>query len=563
MTFTLPICYTKGAKQLSKNVVDDLELIDSKSDESSIYETIFTPKDASTKQIVQQMAQYITTDINFLKQTQQLIGDCKDMGMLGDPNTDEMMTLLNEMRGDTGFCQKYLYVDWNFAKCLNQNASFLHIMSLYNIASPLLSIFLPILALIVPFIILYFQKGKCIASEYIDLLKKCIGNHSIFKMFTQFHEMDTSNRIYISLSSAFYVFSIYQNILTCVRFYSNLQKIHTHFQKWKHYVEDTLVRMKYFIEKIESNKCDAYNMFHCKLIEYSNKMETFLKRFQSMSLPFSFSFSKIKELGEIMKLFYELHEDDLLYETLTYSFGFNGYYQLFCNILPMVNENKLTKTTIRMKPCVAKWKQMVYPKFIHSDSIKNNCKLNKNMIITGPNASGKTTTLKTSLLNIILSQQIGFGCFESFQMHPFSHIHSYLNIPDTSGRDSLFQAEARRCKEIIDLVDSNPSETHFCIFDELFSGTNPEEATQSAVAFVNYLCGRKNVSFMLTTHYLNICYLMKDNERIINYQMSVDKINKEEIKFTYSLKKGISKIKGGIQVLRDMNYPKEILHHCT
>ena len=33
------------------------------------------------------------------------------------------------------------------------------------------------------------------------------------------------------------------------------------------------------------------------------------------------------------------------------------------------------------------------------------------MIITGPNASGKTTTLKSSLINILLSQQIGFGCF--------------------------------------------------------------------------------------------------------------------------------------------------------
>lgn len=99
---------------------------------------------------------------------------------------------------------------------------------------------------------------------------------------------------------------------------------------------------------------------------------------------------------------------------------------------------------------------MFYPKFINNDPsliIKNDCNLNKNMIITGPNASGKTTTLKSALINILLSQQIGFGCFESLKLTPFTNLHCYLNIPDTSGRDSLFQAEARRCKEIIDCID--------------------------------------------------------------------------------------------------------------
>ena len=89
------------------------------------------------------------------------------------------------------------------------------------------------------------------------------------------------------------------------------------------------------------------------------------------------------------------------------------------------------------------------------------------MIITGPNASGKTTTLKSALINIILSQQIGYGCFESLKMCPYDTIHCYLNIPDTSGRDSLFQAEARRCKEIIDIIHLEKDKTHYCIFDEL------------------------------------------------------------------------------------------------
>ena len=56
----------------------------------------------------------------------------------------------------------------------------------------------------------------------------------------------------------------------------------------------------------------------------------------------------------------------------------------------------------------------------------------------------KQLYLKTSLFNIILSQQIGCGFYKSAKINPYNYIHCYLNIPDTSGRDSLFQAEAQK-----------------------------------------------------------------------------------------------------------------------
>ena len=132
------------------------------------------------------------------------------------------------------------------------------------------------------------------------------------------------------------------------------------------------------------------------------------------------------------------------------------------------------------------------------------------MIITGPNASGKTTILKSTSINIILSQQFGVGFYDSSIINPYTHIHSYLNIPDTSGRDSLFQAESRRCKDIIDIIDqSTESDRHLCIFDELYSGTNPDEATKSAYALLLYLSENNNVDFALTTHYHKLCKKIK------------------------------------------------------
>jgi DNA mismatch repair ATPase MutS len=120
------------------------------------------------------------------------------------------------------------------------------------------------------------------------------------------------------------------------------------------------------------------------------------------------------------------------------------------------------------------------------------------------------------------------------------------------------QAEARRCKEIIDSIKDNPNKLHFCIFDELYSGTNPIEAVNNANAFMNYISKHSNVTFMLTTHYVSLCGKLESNKTIQNYKMHCTE-NNDNIEFHYTMKKGISYIKGGFKVLNDMNYPKEIL----
>jgi DNA mismatch repair ATPase MutS len=137
----------------------------------------------------------------------------------------------------------------------------------------------------------------------------------------------------------------------------------------------------------------------------------------------------------------------------------------------------------------------------------------------------------------------------------------------------LLQAEARRCKQIIDAVKETPTtESHLCVFDEIYSGTNPEEAVQSAFAVMKYLANKPNVSIMLTTHYVELCQKMKDHPNMVNNRMKVTLLNDlkdttgkgaskfvQDFKYTYLLEKGISKVKGGVKVLIDMKYPEEIL----
>jgi hypothetical protein len=589
--FKIPICYNKNVQKLNEHIVTDLELVNSiEQDEPSIYNNVFKPNNKPASKVIEQFANYYTTDTNYLKDTQQLIKSINSEELtnihskhsFSDFELNDVVSLWEEIKGETGFHEKYLYIDWAFAKQLNNNSSFLQLMSIYNIASPILSLCLPIFVLIIPFFIIKLKGIELNIKEYIEILKVLISNHSIFKVFTQFHQVDNSQKIYLVISAAFYLFSIYQNILICIRFYSNMQKIHNYLYKFRKYLSYTLDLMNYHSSK--TTELTNYNQFNIVIDSKKNVLSKLYEELNKIT-PFTFSFSKIGEIGHIMCLFYQLYNNDNYNDALLYSFGFNGYFNMISQTGNNVEEKKLVKTQFidnkkgegegevekkeeekekgkrEKRKGNPVFKKMYYPKFINDDDltiIKNDCNLNKNMIITGPNASGKTTTLKTALINVILSQQIGYGCFESLKLYPYDNIHCYLNIPDTSGRDSLFQAEARRCKDIIDCINEKNDSTHFCIFDELYSGTNPEEAVVSAFAFMDYIVKNDNVTCLLTTHYVKLCKKLSKNKLIKNYNMKTLKKN-DNFEYTYLLEEGISKVKGGLKVLKDMNYPKEIL----
>jgi hypothetical protein len=565
-TFKIPIFYNENVEKLNENTISELELIKTvDKEEISIYENVFKPSNNASLQVVKQISQYYTTDVHYLKETQQLTKNINSEELntihnkynISDFEINDMFTLWKEIKEETGFCEKYLYVDWSFAKHLNNNSMFLQLMGLYNIVSPILSLCLPIFVLIIPFIIIKLKGIKLEIKEYVDILKTLVSNNAIFKIFTQFNEVDNGQKMYLVLSSAFYLFSIYQNILVCIRFYSNMQKIHNYLFKFKKYLEYTLDVMNYY--SYNSDKLTKYEQFNTTLKEKNHMLVRIYNELCKIS-PFRFSLLKMTEIGHIMSSFYKIYDDPQFHNAILYSFGFNGYFNMLCQTGFNISENKLVKTTFitNGKPV---FKKMYYPKFINNETstiIKNDCNLNKNIIITGPNASGKTTTIKSTLINILLSQQIGYGCFESLKLKPFDKLHCYLNIPDTSGRDSLFQAEARRCKEIIDCVNEQTNKSHFCIFDELYSGTNPDEAITSANAFMDYIVKNNNVTCILTTHYVKLCKKLSKNKMIKNYNMKTLKTN-DTFEYTYKLVPGISNIKGGIKVLHDMKYPKEIL----
>jgi len=430
-------------------------------------------------------------------------------------------------------------------------------MSIYNLLSPIISLLVPIIILIIPFFIIKMKGLQISISEYIDVLKIVANQNAIGKLFVvNFNEINPQEKFYIFISAAFYLFSIYQNFMVCVRFNNNMKTIHNHFNEIRIYIDHTINSMENYLEysRILSTHID-FNLIVTEKLAILKQMQQKIHNITDYNM---FNFSKIKEIGYVFKCFYELHTDKIFDDTIMYSLGFNAYMDCLKGLQNNILERKINYALFIDDSKKSVLENSYYANLKISNPIKNTIKFKKNMIITGPNASGKTTILKSTLINILFSQQFGCGFYDSAKIKPFNHIHCYLNIPDTSGRDSLFQAEARRCKEILDAISVNKKDTHLCAFDELYSGTNPEEAEQSATSFMKYITKYKNVSCILTTHFIKVCKKLEKSKNIINCKMLTEK-EKNNLIYKYTLTEGISDIKGGMIVLQQMNYPKEII----
>ena len=561
--FKMPIYYNDEKMELKTNITTDLELISTiDTSYNPIYSFCFNNDNDVSKMITNQISKYYTTDINFLKDNQKLIkGYVKPETRYTklSPNYKNIVDIWNELKIESGFREKYYYIDWEMIEFLNKSEIFLQFISIYNLFSPIFSLMIPIIILIIPFFILKMKGLPLTVSEYVDVLKTVAQTNAIGKLFTvNFSEISAQEKIYIFVSAAFYLFSIYQNVMVCVRFNNNMKTIHSHFREINLYLDNTLNSMNNYLDFSKDLK--SHNNFNNSLKEKITLLESINNKIKSISEYSLYNITKFKEIGRILKYFYELHTDSTYEEAMLYSLGFNGYIDCIEGLQNNIKERKISYATFISENKKSIFEKSYYACLKDNKPVKNTIKFKKNMIITGPNASGKTTILKSTLINIILTQQFGCGFYSSAKLSPFKHIHCYLNIPDTSGRDSLFQAEARRCKEILDIISDNKNDSHFCSFDELYSGTNPEEAEISAIAFMLYLQKYKNVSSLLTTHFVKVCKKLEKEKGIQNCKMLTEKID-NKIKYTYKLESGISEVKGGIHVLKEMNYPNEIIEN--
>ena len=596
--FKLPIEYLDDKNLLNDCIINDLELKEYKSqnnattntdhmddnyddisnnnNKENLYYCLLNPHNIFEKNIVNKWSKYYTSNKDFLLESQNLLKhykpnidfvnieaiDAKDISNSSEDISLEESILNNceNIIYDNGFIEKYQYFELPFFSNYNNNSSVLTGLSVYNLAAPAFSLILPIISMIIPFFIIKLQGYDVTLESYISHLKIVLQNHVIGQLFTNFSEASFSTKIYLILSVFFYGFQIYQNVFSCIKYFKNIKLIHTTLFEVRKYLKNSIKRFSNLLKytndfKSYTNFNESVNKNNIILTDYYNQLEKIND--------YNFNTKKVMELGNLLKSFYQLNNDDDLINSLYFSFNCNGYIDNIVKIQKLVKNNKINYCNFASNNENTVFKNSYYGHLINSEKIvKNSYDLSKNMILTGPNAAGKTTLLKSSIFNIILCQQFGCGFFEEATINLYDYIHCYINIPDTSNRDSLFQAEARQCKKILELIEEKSDKRHFCVFDELYSGTNPDEAVSSAFNYLKHLDIFNNLDYILTTHYNKLCKkLEKSKSNVTNYCMTIKQNDsKSDFEYTYKLKKGISKVKGGIKVLKDLNYPKEIIN---
>ncbi len=551
--FELPIEFLENKTNVLDNLKEDLELkttIDKKI--KPIYNYVFNPKTELGELSIDAWSRYYTTDKQFLKDSQKIYNEV-DTIPFDKETINNMVKSWREIRHQNNFMEKYQYIDWEKIKFLNKSTLFLSILSFYNMSAPVLQLIAPVFILIVPFFVLKVMNLPITWETYYKILIENIKNHAVGKLFFSFSKASLGQKLYILFAAGMYIWNIYQNILSCYRFYQNTHYITNQFEIVNNYLDYSTEKMKYFLRI--TRKYKSYDKFNHKLKAYIERLQLFHNSIRDLPKN-SQQIGKLAYIGKLMRNFYVLYDDQELEHIIEFSFGFHGYIDSIMGI----NENLKSK---KMNTCkftnklTFKLKNMYHPTI--DKPIKNSLNMTKSAIITGPNAAGKTTTIKATIINLLLTQQLGLGFFEKCNTSTFDYIHCYLNIPDSCSRDSLFQAEARRCKDILDCIVKYPKKTHFCIFDELYSGTNPYEAISSAYSYLNYISKNKNVRFLLTTHFIRLCKLFENKAKIINKSMKTKLDNNNNPIYTYKITNGISTVKGGVSVLRNLEYPENII----
>lgn len=191
-----------------------------------------------------------------------------------------------------------------------------------------------------------------------------------------------------------------------------------------------------------------------------------------------------------------------------------------------------------------------------NDAIPNNISEGKHIILTGPNAGGKTTAIRALLQNIILAQSFGIAASETWHMTMFDVIHSYLNISDDISQGlSLFASEIKRAQDILQRIKSlEPNKKFFFALDELFTGTIAEDGEACAYQFVKKISEFEGVQFIYATHFEKLKELGNDGILCANYKVDAPIKNEDgKLVYPYTLSQGANESRVALDLAREAN----------
>lgn len=170
------------------------------------------------------------------------------------------------------------------------------------------------------------------------------------------------------------------------------------------------------------------------------------------------------------------------------------------------------------------------------------------LFLTGANMAGKTTFIKAVGVAVFLAH-IGMGVpAQEMRLSFFNGIFSNIQVQDNIFRgESFFYNEVQRIKNTI--IKINDGKKWLVLIDEMFKGTNVEDAKNCSLAVINGLLNSTNCLFILSTHLYEIADELQEASNI-RFKYFESEVIEDNLYFTYQLKDGIAKEKIGYLILK-------------
>lgn len=195
-----------------------------------------------------------------------------------------------------------------------------------------------------------------------------------------------------------------------------------------------------------------------------------------------------------------------------------------------------------------------------SKPVKNGIATKRGVLLTGSNASGKSTFLKTVALNAILAQTI-HTCTADRYRAPFYHVYSSMTLrDDLESGESYYIVEIKALKRILDAASAREGQI-LCFVDEVLRGTNTVERIAASTQILKSL-GRverghsMGILCFAATHDIELTELLQDDFN--NYHFEED-VRDGDVFFNYMLKEGKATTRNAIKLLELMGYDKEVV----
>ncbi len=186
--------------------------------------------------------------------------------------------------------------------------------------------------------------------------------------------------------------------------------------------------------------------------------------------------------------------------------------------------------------------------------IKNSICTGKNVLLTGSNASGKSTFLKTMALSSLLAQTIYTVTAEQYEA-PIYHLYSSMSLrDDLDSGDSYYIVEIKSIKRILDSVHNTEGKV-LCFVDEVLRGTNTVERIAASTQILLSMSGEK-IQCFAATHDIELTGLLEDCYE--NYHFE-EEIKDGDVLFNYQLQPGKATTRNAIKLLEIMGYEPEII----